>query len=243
MMAKGRSESAGAETRTSKLVQKGEATRNRILDASELLFSRRGYDGTSLRDIASEADVRLGLVHYHFGVKAQILAATIDRNLEPLRAVIQASFDAARGSGRAFTIEDAVRAFILPFLQISADKDHGLRNFVVMTSHLMSSYRQPEVKPSLMRLSAISQIFTSAVRELLPRAHEGDLLTATYLIEAALIFMVQDPGFLDDLSAHHHSTAHLDRIAEATLRFFSAGLRTLVVPDQWDRLVESSPNR
>lgn len=213
--------------KVSKLVQKGEATRSRILDAAELLFSQRGYDGTSLRDIAAAAEVRMGLVHYHFGAKDQILAATIERKLGLLHTLIQASFDKATQKSTDLTVEDAVRAFILPFLLVSSDEEHELRNFVIMTSHLMSSYRLPEVKPSLMRLSAVSDIFTTNIRKILPDAGDSELLTATYLIEAALIFMVQDPGFLDDLSAHHHSADKLDKIAESTLKFFSAGLRAL----------------
>lgn len=212
------------------MAQKGENTRNRILDATEMLFARRGYDGTSLRDIAGLADVPMGLVHYHFGAKDQILAAAVDRRLADLHREIDASFASARAKSERLSVEDAIRAFILPFLLISTDERHDLRNFVIMTSHLMSSYRIPEIKPTLMRLGTVSQVFTSALREILPDAGEGDMLTATYLIEASLIFMVQDPGFLDDLSAGHHSSARLDRIAEATLRFFSAGLRALTSP-------------
>lgn len=221
-------------TKTNKLVEKGEQTRGRILDAAELLFSQRGYDGTSLRDISALAQVRMGLAHYHFGAKDRILAQVIERKLDALREAIEESFAEARGRARdgaqPFAIEDAVRAFILPFLTISSTPEHPLRHFVVMTSHLMSAYRLPEIKPSLMRLSAISDIFIGSLRELRPDAVEADLLTGTYLIEAALIFMVQDPGFLDDLSAHHQSSTHLDRIAEPTLRFFSAGLRALTGP-------------
>lgn len=211
-------------------VQRGEETRCRILDAAEVLFSQRGYDGTSMRDLAALAEVRMSLVHYHFGAKDQVLAATVDRKIGKLQDRIQGSFDALEADDGLSTIEDCVRAFILPFLAISADKAHELHDFVIMTSHLMSSYRLPEVKPTLMRLSSISQIFTSKVRQLCPDADEGELLTGTYLIEAALIFMVQDPGFLDDLSAHHHSAEHLDRIADATLRFFSTGMRSLIEP-------------
>lgn len=218
------------ESRVRRPAPKGEATRQRILDAAEVLFSQRGYDGTSLRDIAALAEVRMGLVHYHLGVKAQILSATMDRKLDALRSLIQSRFDEAGAGGATVSIEQAVRAFVLPFLEISADPAHEMRNFVIMTSHLMSSYRLPDVKPSLTRLSAISAIFTTSIRAAVPNADEGDLLTATYLIEAALIFMVQDPGFLDDLSAQHHSTARLDAIAESTMRFFSAGLRTLAQP-------------
>ncbi|KHK93587.1 transcriptional regulator [Novosphingobium malaysiense] len=208
---------------------RGQLTRDSILDAAEILFGQRGYEGTSTRDLAARAKVRLSLLHYHFGTKDKVLAATFDRKFDGLRSLIQSSFDTAAAGGE-LTLEECVRAFVMPFLEVSADKGHELHNFVVMTSHLMSSYRVPEVKPSLIRLSAISELFTTRVRAACPGAGESELLAGTYLIEAALIFMVQDPGFLDDISAHHHSADKLDQIAGATLRFFSTGLRSLIDP-------------
>ncbi|WP_066772130.1 TetR/AcrR family transcriptional regulator [Croceicoccus mobilis] len=209
-------------------LQKGAKTRASILDAAERLFSHRGYDGTSLRDLAGEADVRLGALHYHFGAKDQVLAAAIDRRLGTLHDEIEASFAAARAGNRLSDVQDCVRAFIMPFLVINADRSHPLHHFVVMTSHLMSSYRVPEVEPAIRRLSAITQIFITALCDIRADVDTDRLLTGTYLIEAALIFMMQDPGFLDDLSEHHHSAEHLDRIADASLAFFSAGLSALI---------------
>lgn len=211
-------------------LKRGAMTRASILDAAERLFSHRGYDGTSLRDLAGEADVRLGLLHYHFGAKDQVLAAAMDRRFSALYALIEESFAAARDNGRLLDVSDCVRAFIMPFLLINADRGHPLHHFVVMTSHLMSSYRVPEVEPSIRRLAAITQIFITALRDIEPDADTDRLLTGTYLIEAALIFMMQDPGFLDDLSEHHHSADQIDKIADASLAFFSAGLSALIAP-------------
>lgn len=210
--------------------KRGALTRLRILDAAERLFSQRGYHGTSMRDLAAEADVRMGLVHYHFGTKDQVLATAIDRKLLPLTREIESSFIRARGTGRLSCVEDCVRAFIMPFLAVHADRAHPLHHFVVMTSHLMSSYRVPEVQPALQRLSAVSAIFTDALRGIHPSLDEGRLLTGTYLIEAALIFMMQDPGFLDDLSAQQQSAQKLEAISDAVLQFFSAGLSALIAP-------------
>ena len=39
------------------------------MDAAEKLFARRGFHGTSLRDITGAAGVDLALVNYHFGSK------------------------------------------------------------------------------------------------------------------------------------------------------------------------------
>ncbi|MET0379536.1 MAG: TetR family transcriptional regulator, partial [Spongiibacteraceae bacterium] len=46
--------------------QRGDATRDRILDAAEQLFAECGFDGTSMRDISSAAQAELGSIGYHF---------------------------------------------------------------------------------------------------------------------------------------------------------------------------------
>jgi len=85
----------------------------------------------------------------------------------------------------------------------------------------------PELRPILAKLSIVSDIFEDRIKTLMPDTEEGEILYGMYLVEAALIFMVQDPGFLDDLSRDHHSSRALDRRAEATIRFFAAGLERL----------------
>ncbi|MFC0204338.1 TetR/AcrR family transcriptional regulator [Novosphingobium soli] len=209
---------------------KGLATRNQILDASEVLFAQNGYLGTSLRDIAQLAGVRIGLVHYHFGNKHLILDAALDRKLGLLRDRIAESFAQAQARGPRFGLEEIVAAFILPFLQAASREDDPLRGYIVMTSHLMSAYRLPELRPILAKLGAVTEILTDHIRRHRPEIAEGNLLAGIYLIEAALIFMVQDPGFLDDLSRNHHSVARLDEMARPALRFFASGLESLGEP-------------
>jgi AcrR family transcriptional regulator len=210
--------------------RKGEATRGLILDASEILFARSGYLGTSLRDIAQEAGVRIGLVHYHFGNKHLIIEAALDRKLALLRDTIASSFAEIEARPGEFGLEEIVTAFILPFLQAASREDDPLRNYIVMTSHLMSSYRMPELRPILGKLSVVSGILTDRLRAHRPEIPESNLLAGVYLIEAALIFMVQDPGFLDDLSRDHHSVARLEDMARPALRFFASGLESLQTP-------------
>ncbi len=49
-------------------------TRHRILQSARQLFSQKGYEGTSIRDIATLAEVNKSLVHYHFKSKSDILS-------------------------------------------------------------------------------------------------------------------------------------------------------------------------
>jgi AcrR family transcriptional regulator len=48
-----------------------------LLEVATRLFAERGPTAVSLREIASEADVNIGLIHRHIGSKADLLAAVL----------------------------------------------------------------------------------------------------------------------------------------------------------------------
>jgi DNA-binding transcriptional regulator YbjK len=49
-----------------------------ILAAAREAFAQRGYDGATIRQIATSAGVDPALVHHYFGNKEQLFAATIN---------------------------------------------------------------------------------------------------------------------------------------------------------------------
>ncbi|CAL2067913.1 Transcriptional regulator, TetR family [Streptomyces murinus] len=61
-------------------------TRNRILTAAREEFSARGYDKTSVRQIAKAAGVDSALVHHYFGTKEQVFAAAVEVAFAPALA-------------------------------------------------------------------------------------------------------------------------------------------------------------
>ena len=63
---------------------RGEATRERVLGAARDMLLERGFSQTSTRAVAERADVRLSLVHYHFGSKQQLLIEVLERQNELL---------------------------------------------------------------------------------------------------------------------------------------------------------------
>lgn len=48
-----------------------------ILLVAERLFAEKGFDGTSVRDIAKEAQINIAMVSYYFGSKEKMLEALI----------------------------------------------------------------------------------------------------------------------------------------------------------------------
>ena len=57
--------------------------RERLLHAARELFTRRGFDAVSVRDLTARARVNLGAVTYHFGSKQELYREAITSIAEP----------------------------------------------------------------------------------------------------------------------------------------------------------------
>jgi AcrR family transcriptional regulator len=58
-------------------------TRDAILDAARDAFADKGFDGATVRTIATNAGVDPALVHHYFGTKEQLFLATVDVPVDP----------------------------------------------------------------------------------------------------------------------------------------------------------------
>ena len=76
---------------------KGERTRERILDTAERLFAEKGYEGTTLRDVAAAAGLRIPSLYNHFAGKASLYAAVLERGIAPVLEALSEQVQAARG--------------------------------------------------------------------------------------------------------------------------------------------------
>ena len=64
-----------------------EMTRAALVQAALTLFGRQGFDGTSTRQIAAEAEANIGSIAYHFGGKEGLRAAAADFIVETIQTV------------------------------------------------------------------------------------------------------------------------------------------------------------
>jgi len=100
-------------TRSSAHPRKGEQTRERILAAAEALFAERGYEGSTLRDVASRVGLRIPSLYNHFGSKDSLYEAVLERNLGPLLQLLAAYVERQRGTSEP---DDELLAAILQTL-------------------------------------------------------------------------------------------------------------------------------
>lgn len=67
---------------------KGEGNRQRIVNAADDLFYRRGYNQTSFQDISDATGIPRGNFYYYFKTKDEILNAVVNSRIADLTAML-----------------------------------------------------------------------------------------------------------------------------------------------------------
>jgi len=67
-----------------KKVKMDDSTEERIKAAARLVFTKKGYQATKVRDIAAEADINLSLVNYYFRSKEKLFQFVMAEVVEKL---------------------------------------------------------------------------------------------------------------------------------------------------------------
>ncbi len=89
-------------------------TKDRILNATERIFTEQGLDAVSLRAVTSEAGVNIAAVNYYFGSKAALLQAMTQRHFAPINAEQLHRLEGFEGNKQEFSVEAILRAYITP---------------------------------------------------------------------------------------------------------------------------------
>jgi len=88
-------------------LRKGQRTAGRILDTAERVFAAKGYAGTTLRDVADAAGLRIPSLYNHFVSKEALYTAVLERAIRPILELL-ASESARNGTGRELLIQRVV---------------------------------------------------------------------------------------------------------------------------------------
>ncbi|MFJ6392854.1 TetR/AcrR family transcriptional regulator [Streptomyces sp. NPDC091972] len=128
-------------------------TRDRITQTALKLFTAKGYDKTSLREIAEHLGVTKAAVYYHFKTKEDILTALFAERIRPVEALIAWMQGQAPGPS---TRQEALRryaaevAHVTPLFGIFQDNGGALRNLAIAATYrdvmkgLMDLFLDPE---------------------------------------------------------------------------------------------------
>lgn len=92
--------------KNAKQTEKGELTRKTILERALQLFRDKGFEATTMRDVATQANVALGAAYYYFDSKDAIVMGFYERAQEHLAPLLDQSLADAKG------LHDRLRAII-----------------------------------------------------------------------------------------------------------------------------------
>ena len=205
-------------------------TRDAILNAAEDLFSKHGFYGVTIREVAREAGVDTALVHYYFGAKKELFDAVFIRRAEVWNNERVAAVDRyAEAAGEAMTLEGLFEAFLRPPFQWSLKGGPGWK-------HDSALVAQTNANPTFGG-ETMARYFDPAIRRLielvkvvLPDAREVDLYGAYHNLSGALTLTLGETGRLDRLSGGLCKSGDLDSACDYMVRFAAAGFRAVCGP-------------
>lgn len=147
----------GARTRLSAVER-----RNQLVDVGRAVFAEKGYDATSVEEIAERAAISKPIVYEHFGGKEGLYAVIVDREMELVigdisRAISSGSpRDRLEGAALAFMRYVEQRPDGFAFLSRDSPTKSGLANLLaevaervgnVLAAELARSGYDPDISP------------------------------------------------------------------------------------------------
>jgi len=198
---------------------------DRLLAAAERLFPERGFDGTSVRDLAAAAGCNIASVNYHFGGKENLYLELWRTYLVRMRETRLAAINKAMEHRPADSaLENLLRAFANAFVEPLIDHA-GSQRFMKLMAREMLDERLPAdmfvsevIVPTL---NAMRQAFAAICPDLQP----SRLHLVVYSIVAQLMHAVHVKGMFDHTDNPEFPQFDLAETIEHVVRFSAAGIR------------------
>ena len=198
--------------------RRGDDTRERLLDAVEVLIADHGFQSLTHRLIAQRADVHVALLNYHFGSKEQLVEEALARRAPRLIQLQKDALAALRTHG-VWTVEDVLWALWQPFAVLDARSGAPWRHYLCVVARL-ASHTQGDALYSR-HFSPVERECLYALHRTLPGVPEDELgrglRYCRLLFERELASRCNEPPVDADLQW---------RRSERLIAFLAGGLRS-----------------
>ena len=186
-------------------------TMDQILDTAEYLFSKHGFYGVTLKDVAKSVGVHHTLINYYFEDKKKLFEDVFAR-----RAVVtserrmKALDDYAREVGDSPTVEGALRAFLDTDLDLYTEGGEGWRNYGALGAQVAST---PEWGARMMdeHFDPVVLRLIGLLKKALPECAEEDIFWGYHFVTGALMLTLAQTGRIDKLSGRPLPVGRLRR--------------------------------
>lgn len=195
------------------------ATRERIFDAAEQVFSARGFEGASIRDIARMAGVQGALVNHHGGNKEFLFATIVARRADELSGLRLAALERAKANG-PLSVRTTLSCFIDPFMDKVMNGGDAWSAYGRLIAHVSSDARWRHIAKSC--FDPTVKVFLNELSSVLPQASRADLGAHFVFMVSSMLSLCTSRWRIDGLSGGDTDQNQIT----ALLDFCEAGFKT-----------------
>lgn len=172
-------------------------TRKRILDASEKVFSEQGFNGSSLREIATLADVPVGLVQHHGVNKETLFCQTVRRRTEELATIRLHDLEHLK-SDQNLTLKKILTCFFGAYVKlIQTDGDQWFF-YGRLVAHVSADVRWQALATEC--FDPTTHLYLTEILKLYPKAAQHKAATGQIYSVAAMLAFFNSTWRIDTLS-------------------------------------------
>jgi len=199
---------------------KSEPVREKLLDAAEVLFCERGFDGTSVRDLTTAAGCNVAAVNYHFGGKDKLYIEMFRRQMRRLFERHRELIDTLSDKTNA-TLEDLVRGAITEPLQAIENKEKSAAVMKLLVREVLNQHvHKDEIIGDLK--NEFFPLFCDAMMRFCPGLDSESARLCMFTLDA----LVVHPILFCEIYIETVPELDVDGIIDHIVRFASAGIRT-----------------
>lgn len=206
-------------------------TRERILDAAERLFMAHGYEGTSMRQITSEASVNLAAVNYHFGSKEALMQEVFRRRLDWLneeRMRVLNAFE-REAAGKPLKPSQIVDGFFGTLLRMADDEKRGGMTFLRLLGRTLTDPSEFIRTFLAHEYAEVVDRYKEALFKALPDVPKAEIIWRFHFMLGATSYAIAGTDSLrlvtDWQLEDAESIDRLDRLVPRLMSFLLGGLR------------------
>jgi AcrR family transcriptional regulator len=201
-------------------------TLEKILDAAELLFSRHGLYGVTVRDVTNEAGVHTSLMRYYFEDKLELFRAVFARRAGLSVERRLRAFDAYEAQvGEHPTVEGALHVLLDTDLDLYIEGGDGGRNYAAFVAQISSTPEAAHLFEE--HFTVVIVRFMGILRKALPDTPERNLFWGVHFLTGALMHSFARSGRIDRLSGGLCHSDDLASIRELLADFLASGFASL----------------
>ena len=203
------------------------SARERILQTAEELFAEDGFNGVSMRDIASKARVGLGQLTYYFESKRDLyLTVFLNSGFriisERKRLLTEAR---AKYGSRPIPLKLLIRSYVMPYLDY-ARTDGATYVRLYARLHSEPADLAEEVRRRVYDETTLD--YADAFKKSLPHIPEEVIYWRLVFMMGTYNFAFITSGRLEVMSRGALTSTNLDAVVKQVLPFIEAGLRAPV---------------